>query len=115
MMLTGALLICIWTALGSFYVFSSWCQQMRIGNGFDERVTIGPLIDRRAADAVCELIDEAVSRGAEVVLGGLSLSYSGTDSVRVTGYATNKNEYMVKNVAIGGVLLDHLGSVPSPG
>jgi hypothetical protein len=55
------------------------------------------------------------TEAAEVVLSGLSLNYSGVDSVRVTGYATNKNEYMVKNVAIAGVLLDQHRQIVSVG
>jgi hypothetical protein len=47
-----------------------------------------------------------VTEAAPVVLSGLNLSYSGTESVRVTGFATNVNEYMIKNVALAGVLLD---------
>jgi hypothetical protein len=48
----------------------------------------------------------SLTEAAPVVLSGLNLTYSGIDSVRVTGYATNKNEYMIKNVALAGVLLD---------
>ena len=39
----------------------------------------------------------------------------GTDSVRVTGTAVNINEFMVKNVAIVGVLLDTSGHIVSLG
>jgi succinate-semialdehyde dehydrogenase/glutarate-semialdehyde dehydrogenase len=42
----------------------------RLGNGADEGVTMGPLIDDAAADNVCAMIDDAVAKGAEVVLGG---------------------------------------------
>jgi hypothetical protein len=55
------------------------------------------------------------TEAASVVLSGLSLSYPGTESVRITGYATNKNEYMVKNVAIAGVLLDEYRQIVSLG
>ena len=43
---------------------------LRVGNGADEGVTIGPLIDDDAADTVCAMIDDAVAKGAKVVLGG---------------------------------------------
>lgn len=46
------------------------------------------------------------TESAQVVLSGLSLANDGIDSVRVSGYATNPNEYMIKNVAVAGVLLD---------
>ncbi len=42
---------------------------LKVGNGADEDVTIGPLIDDTAADSVCSMIDDAVTRGAKVVLG----------------------------------------------
>ncbi len=45
-------------------------KQFRLGNGADEGVTIGPLIDDDAADTVCAMIDDAVAKGARVVAGG---------------------------------------------
>jgi len=45
-------------------------QELRVGNGADEGVTIGPLIDNAAADNVCAMIDDAVEKGAKVVRGG---------------------------------------------
>ncbi len=45
-------------------------KQFKLGNGADEDVTMGPLIDDTAADSVCSMIDDAVKKGAEVVLGG---------------------------------------------
>jgi len=44
--------------------------EFKLGNGADEGVTMGPLIDDTAADTVCSMIDDAVARGATVVLGG---------------------------------------------
>jgi hypothetical protein len=52
---------------------------------------------------------------AAVELRSVRMVYSGTDSVRVTGSATNPNEFMVKNVAIAGVLLDGSGQIVSLG
>ena len=43
---------------------------LKVGIGTDDDVTIGPLIDDTAADTVCSMIDDAVSKGAKVVLGG---------------------------------------------
>ncbi len=42
----------------------------KLGNGADEGVTMGPLIDDAAADNVRAMIDEAVAKGAEVLIGG---------------------------------------------
>jgi len=44
--------------------------KFKLGNGADEGVTMGPLIDDDAADTVCAMIDDAVAKGAGVVLGG---------------------------------------------
>jgi succinate-semialdehyde dehydrogenase/glutarate-semialdehyde dehydrogenase len=43
---------------------------LQVGNGVDETTTIGPLIDSGAAESVLEMIEDARSRGAEVVIGG---------------------------------------------
>jgi succinate-semialdehyde dehydrogenase/glutarate-semialdehyde dehydrogenase len=44
--------------------------QMKMGNGFDEGVTVGPLVDEKAARTVRGFIEEAVEKGATVVAGG---------------------------------------------
>ncbi len=44
--------------------------QMKVGNGFDEGVTQGPLIDATAVTKVEQLLREAVADGARVILGG---------------------------------------------
>ncbi len=41
-----------------------------LGNGMDEGVTTGPLIDEKAARNVLDLIDDAATRGAEIIIGG---------------------------------------------
>ncbi len=43
---------------------------LKIGAGHEDGVTLGPLVDERAADKVCSLIDDAVAKGAKVVTGG---------------------------------------------
>jgi len=45
-------------------------KQFKVGCGFDEGVTHGPLIHERAALKVEEHIKDAVSRGAKVLVGG---------------------------------------------
>ena len=44
--------------------------KFKLGNGLDEGVTMGPLVDEGAANNVYTFIDDAVSKGAEVALGG---------------------------------------------
>ena len=43
---------------------------LKVGNGLEDGVDIGPLVEEKALDKVAELVDEAVSAGANVVTGG---------------------------------------------
>ncbi|MDR0225851.1 MAG: NAD-dependent succinate-semialdehyde dehydrogenase [Burkholderiaceae bacterium] len=45
-------------------------QALQVGNGMDEGVGQGPLIDQAAVDKVEELVADAVQQGADVVTGG---------------------------------------------
>ncbi|PJJ71143.1 succinate-semialdehyde dehydrogenase/glutarate-semialdehyde dehydrogenase [Diaminobutyricimonas aerilata] len=53
-------------------------QQLRVGRGTEEGVTIGPLIDDRAVDKADALVRDAVDRGARLVTGGERLEGPGT-------------------------------------
>ena len=44
--------------------------EMKVGDGFDEGVAFGPLIEAKALAKVQEHIDDAVAKGAKVILGG---------------------------------------------
>lgn len=43
--------------------------QLKMGNGLDDGVSIGPLINAKATLKVQEQIDDALSKGAEIVIG----------------------------------------------
>ena len=43
---------------------------VRTGSGLDPDTGLGPMIDARQRDKVAELVDDAVERGAELLLGG---------------------------------------------
>ena len=43
---------------------------LKLGNGADEGVTVGPLINEEAANDVLAFIDDAVAKGANVATGG---------------------------------------------
>lgn len=45
-------------------------RHMRVGNGLDEGVTVGPLIDEATFTKVRSHVDDAVAKGATVALGG---------------------------------------------
>ena len=44
--------------------------ELKVGDGFEEGVTIGPLIDEAAAQTVFAMIDDARQQGANVLVGG---------------------------------------------
>ncbi|WP_458369718.1 NADP-dependent succinate-semialdehyde dehydrogenase [Pseudomonas fluorescens] len=46
---------------------------LKIGNGLEQGITTGPLIDEKAVCKIQEHIEDAVSLGAKVVAGGMSL------------------------------------------
>jgi succinate-semialdehyde dehydrogenase/glutarate-semialdehyde dehydrogenase len=50
---------------------------LTIGNGIDDGVNVGPLIEAKARDSVEELVRDAVERGAKVVVGGARLDGPG--------------------------------------
>ncbi|MGK0500184.1 MAG: succinate-semialdehyde dehydrogenase/glutarate-semialdehyde dehydrogenase [Oceanicoccus sp.] len=52
--------------------------KLKLGEGNEAAVDIGPLIHLRAAKAVCLLIDEAVADGAKVLVGGGIASLGGS-------------------------------------
>ena len=45
-------------------------KQFKLGDGTEDGVNMGPLIDQKAANDVIEFIDDAVEKGAKVVAGG---------------------------------------------
>lgn len=76
------------TAANRFYVHSSVADEfarrlgermaaLPIGRGVEDGVVVGPLIDADARDKVSSLVDDAVQRGAEVVVGGTALDGKG--------------------------------------
>ena len=58
--------------------FQAAVEKLKIGNGLDDGVDVGPLIDDRAAAKVKEHIEDAVSQGAQVVSGGKAHSLGGS-------------------------------------
>jgi succinate-semialdehyde dehydrogenase / glutarate-semialdehyde dehydrogenase len=52
-------------------------SSLRVGSGKDEGATIGPLINKEAYIKIKEQLDDAVSKGAEIVLGGNRLTELG--------------------------------------
>jgi acyl-CoA reductase-like NAD-dependent aldehyde dehydrogenase len=45
-------------------------EALKVGDPMDPETEVGPLIDAKALDKVSSMVDEAVSQGAEVLVGG---------------------------------------------
>jgi succinate-semialdehyde dehydrogenase/glutarate-semialdehyde dehydrogenase len=45
-------------------------KELKVGNGADDGVTVGPLINSAAFDKVSAIVDEATGKGARVLIGG---------------------------------------------
>jgi len=58
--------------------FSKAVGALKVGDGFDSDVTIGPLINEAAIEKVEEHISDAVAKGAELKSGGRRHSLGGT-------------------------------------
>lgn len=50
--------------------FAAAAKAMKMGNGFDDGVTVGPLIEAAAVDKVEEHVQDAVAKGAKIATGG---------------------------------------------
>ncbi|MCS5480051.1 NAD-dependent succinate-semialdehyde dehydrogenase [Corynebacterium sp. YIM 101645] len=50
--------------------FAERIAGLTVGNGLDETVTVGPLVEEKARDSVASLVDDAVAAGARAVAGG---------------------------------------------
>ncbi|MFD1334518.1 NAD-dependent succinate-semialdehyde dehydrogenase [Oceanobacillus iheyensis] len=48
-------------------------SKLKVGNGLEEGIDIGPLIDQSAVDKVDEQVKDAISKGGRVTFGGKSL------------------------------------------
>lgn len=53
-------------------------EEMKVGRGTEEGVTIGPLIDDDAVDKAAELVADATARGAVVLTGGAKIDGPGS-------------------------------------
>jgi succinate-semialdehyde dehydrogenase/glutarate-semialdehyde dehydrogenase len=43
---------------------------LKMGNGLDDGINVGPLVNKEGRDKVIELVDDAVAKGAKVLTGG---------------------------------------------
>ena len=54
-------------------------SKIKVGNGMDDGVTMGPLIDRRAFDKVKRHVDDAIAKGASRIAGSMPQQPSSSD------------------------------------
>jgi succinate-semialdehyde dehydrogenase/glutarate-semialdehyde dehydrogenase len=52
-------------------------EKLKVGRGTEQDVDVGPLIDDKQRSKVAELVEDAVSRGARVLLGGHAIDGPG--------------------------------------
>jgi succinate-semialdehyde dehydrogenase / glutarate-semialdehyde dehydrogenase len=72
-------------------------RELVVGPGIDDTVAIGPLIDHRAVANATRLVDDAVSKGARLTVGGRAMDRVGsffepTVLDRVTGHMSVSHE-----------------------
>jgi succinate-semialdehyde dehydrogenase/glutarate-semialdehyde dehydrogenase len=69
------------TAANRFYVHEKVSEEftrkltakmaaLKMGNGLDDGVALGPLVNEEGRDKVIELVDDAVKKGAKILTGG---------------------------------------------
>lgn len=59
--------------------FKQRMSKMKAGNGLEDGVSIGPLVNEAAVEKVQRQVDDAVEKGAEIVCGGKRLTENGLD------------------------------------
>jgi succinate-semialdehyde dehydrogenase / glutarate-semialdehyde dehydrogenase len=103
------------TAANRFYVhesvheafakkLSAKMAALKMGNGLDDGVALGPLVNAEGRDKVVELVDDAVGKGAKVLTGGKrpdgpGYFYPATVLVNVPDNAAMLNEEIFGPVA----------------
>lgn len=50
--------------------FSKEVEKLKVGNGFEEGISIGPIINKRGFDKIVSQIQDAVDKGAKILVGG---------------------------------------------
>jgi succinate-semialdehyde dehydrogenase/glutarate-semialdehyde dehydrogenase len=57
--------------------FAERMKSLKVGNGLDDGVTLGPLVNAEAREKVVALVGDAVSKGAKVLTGGKAIDGPG--------------------------------------
>ncbi|KAB2490300.1 NAD-dependent succinate-semialdehyde dehydrogenase [Priestia endophytica] len=75
-------------------VFVAGVEKLRVGNGLEEGVEIGPLIDEKAVKKVAYQIQDAKDKGASLLLGGDQSAEHGENFMQPT-VISNVNDSML--------------------
>ena len=59
--------------------FSSRVEKMKAGNGLEDGISIGPLVNDKAVEKVAMQVKDAVAKGAACITGGKKLTDNGLD------------------------------------
>jgi succinate-semialdehyde dehydrogenase/glutarate-semialdehyde dehydrogenase len=58
--------------------FQAEVEALRVGDGAEEGITIGPLIDLQAAEDVSAIVEDALAKGAKATVGGVPSERGGS-------------------------------------
>lgn len=66
-------------------------KEIKLGNGMEPGVTQGPLVDRRSKDSMQPFVDDAIAKGARLVVGGREPALGGLyyEPTVLTGVTAN--------------------------
>lgn len=56
-------------------------SKLKVGNGFDENIKIGPIINNRGLEKIKNQVEDAIEKGAEILIGGEGFHVGNSDSV----------------------------------
>ncbi|MBN9382196.1 MAG: NAD-dependent succinate-semialdehyde dehydrogenase [Chitinophagaceae bacterium] len=81
-----------------------YVAQLKVGNGFEEGVHVGPLITRRQRDSVLDLLERAKAQQARVLTGGQRLDQKGffVQPAVITG--VDQSSVLARNEIFGPLL-----------
>src|SRR5579883_1304038 len=57
--------------------FAAKMKALKVGNGFEDGVTVGPLVNADTRDKVAALVEDALNKGARAVIGGQRVNRTG--------------------------------------
>ncbi len=73
--------------------FITKVKNLKVGSGLDPSVEIGPLINKNATKKVAKILEDALSKGAKILLGGIKHNYG--DSFVEPTIVTNISDNML--------------------